>query len=320
MSVNNNIKIENSSLYEIDSLNTLMLLLGIHGEDELCKLCSVENYNIYYTGPKKRLVEAPYKRLKLIQKKFNNYLQKIETPEYVFAGRKKTSNILNAKVHIDCNDMMCADIKKFFPSTNIIYVKQFLIKYLKMTEEVANILSKILTVNNHLPTGAPSSVLLTYWSYKDTFDAIHVFAENIGIKMTIYVDDMTFSAKSKISRLLTPFVDKKLSSVGLTLHPEKIKRYKCSKYKHSTGVCIDKRHQMRIPNKTRKKLIDLIEGKNICDLTTQELEKGISSIKYMQGIEPKAFQHTLEKMKEEYKLRPKSEKMKKHRNKRYLYN
>ena len=71
--MNNNIKIENSSLYGIDSLNTLMLLLGIHGEDELCKLCSVENYNIYYTGPKKRLVEAPYKRLKLIQKKFNNY-------------------------------------------------------------------------------------------------------------------------------------------------------------------------------------------------------------------------------------------------------
>ena len=32
----------------------------------------------------------------------------------------------------------------------------------------------------------------------------------------------------------------------------------------------------------------------------------------MQGIEPKAFQCTLEKMKEEYKVRPKSEKMKKH--------
>lgn len=239
-------------------------------------------------------------------------MQKIETPKYVFAGCKKTNNILNAKVHIDCNDMMCTDIKKFFPSTNIKYVKQFLIKHLKMTEWIANILSKILTVNNHLPTGSPSSVLLAYWSYKDTFDTIHDFTENIGIKMTIYVDDMTFSARSKISRTLIPFVDKKLSNVGLTLHPEKIKRYRCSKYKHSTGVCIDKRHQMRIPNKMRKKLIDLIESKNICDLTTQELEKGISYIKYMQEIEPNAFQRTLEKMKEEYKLRPKSEKMKKH--------
>ena len=67
-------------------------------------------------------------------------------------------------------------------------------------------MSRILTVNNHLPTGAPSSVLLTYWSYKDTFDTIHDFAEDIGIKMTIYVDDMTFSAKSKISRTLIPFI------------------------------------------------------------------------------------------------------------------
>ena len=312
MNANNNIKIEHSSLYGITSLNTLILRLGIHGEEELNKLCSVENYNIYHTGPKRRLVEAPNKRLKLIQKRFNNYLQKIETPKFVFAGRKKTNNILNAKVHKDCNDMICTDIKKFFPSTNIKYVKQFLIKYLKMTEGIADILSRILTVNNHLPTGAPSSVLLTYWSYKDTFDTIHDFAEDIGIKMTIYVDDMTFSSKSKISRTLIPIIDKKLSNVDLTLHPEKIKRYKCSKYKHSTGVCIDKKHQLRIPNKTRKKLIDLIEGKNICDLTTQELEKGISSIKYMQGIEPKAFQCTLEKMKEEYKVRPKSEKMKKH--------
>ncbi len=105
MNANNNIKIEHSSLYEIASLNTLILLLGIHGKEELNKLCSVENYNIYHTGPKKRLVEAPNKRLKLIQKKFNNYLQKIETPKYVFAGRKKTNNILNAKVHIDCNDI-----------------------------------------------------------------------------------------------------------------------------------------------------------------------------------------------------------------------
>lgn len=312
MSVNNNIKIENSPLYGIDSLNTLIILFGIHGEEELNKLCSVKNYNIYHTGLKKRLVEAPNKRLKLIQQKFNNYLQKIETPEFVFAGRKKINNILNAKVHIDCNDMMCTDIKKFFPSTNIKYVEQFLIKYLKMSKDIANILSKILTVNNHLPTGAPSSVLLTYWSYKDTFDTIHDFAEHIGIKMTIYVDDMTFSSKSKIARTLLPFVDKELLNVDLTLHPDKIKRYKCSKYKHSTGVCIDKKHQMRIPNKTRKKFIDLIEGKNICHLTTQELEKGISSIKYMQGIESKAFQRTLEKMKEEYRLRPKSEKMKKH--------
>ena len=182
--------------------------MGIHGEEELNKLCSVENYNIYHTGPKRRLVEAPNKRLKLIQKRFNNYLQKIETPKFVFAGRKKTNNILNAKVHIDCNDMICTDIKKFFPNTNIKYVKQFLIKYLKMTEGIADILSKILTVNNHLPTGAPSSVLLTYWSYKDAFDTIHDYAENIGIKMTIYVDDMTFSSKSKISRTLIPFVDK----------------------------------------------------------------------------------------------------------------
>lgn len=312
MSAGNFMELEHSPLFGIDSLKSLTLLLNISDEEELDKLCSTENYHIYFSGSNKRLVEAPNDRLKTIQKTFNKYLQKIETPKYVFSGRKKTNNILNAKEHINCNDMICTDVKKFFPSTNIKYVKHFLISHLKMEKKVANILSKLLTVNGHLPTGAPSSVLLTYWAYKETFDKIHDFAERIGLKMTIYVDDITFSSKSKISKILLSYVKKELSNVGLTLHPDKIRRYRCSKYKHTTGVCIDKKHQLRIPNKTRKKLMDLIEGENICDFTTQKLEKIISLIKYMQRIEPKSFQQLLKKVKEEYKLRPNNEKMKKH--------
>ena len=78
-----------------------------HIEDELKTLLSNNNYKVYTVGPKNRIIEEPDKKLKNIQTKFNKLLQQIETPPYVFAGRKKMNHISNAKAHIDCNDMIC---------------------------------------------------------------------------------------------------------------------------------------------------------------------------------------------------------------------
>ena len=95
MNVHNGIKIEDSSLYRINR-ECLFLLLGIKNNDELKTLLSNNNYKVYTVGPKNRIIEEPDKKLKNIQTKFNKLLQQIETPPYVFAGRKKMNHISNA--------------------------------------------------------------------------------------------------------------------------------------------------------------------------------------------------------------------------------
>ena len=174
MNVHNGIKIEDSSLYSINR-ECLFLLLGIKNNDELKTLLSSNNYKVYTVEPKNRIIEEPDKKLKNIQTKFNKLLQKIETPPYVFAGRKKMNHILNAKAHIDCNDMICTDIKKFFPHTKIKYLQEFLETNLMFSPDLALDIANLLTINGHLPTGAPSSPLLTFWSYKIVFDKIYDF-------------------------------------------------------------------------------------------------------------------------------------------------
>ena len=305
MNVHNGIKIEDSSLYSINR-ECLFLLLGIKNNDELKTLLSSNNYKVYTVGPKNRIIEEPDKKLKNIQTKFNKLLQQIETPPYVFAGRKKMNHILNAKAHIDCNDMICTDIRKFFPHTKIKYLQKFLETNLKFSPDLALDVANLLTINGHLPTGAPSSPLLTFWSYKIVFDKIYDFATNLGITMTIYIDDMTFSSKSKVSKKLIPFVDAELTKVGLELHPEKLKNFKCSKYKHVTGVCIDRKHRLVVKNEHRNNLLKILNSKDdITQLSTEQIETCIGMIKSMQLIEPKIFEPTLKKLKEIYKLRPK---------------
>lgn len=305
MKQNNDIKIEDSVLYNIDSLEKLMLILGISSKSEFIELAKNTNYKVYRIEAKNRLVEEPNEKLKKVQTKFNKLLQQIITPEYVFAGRKKMNYIKNALAHIDCNDMICTDIKKFFPNTNKTYTLSFLTDYLKMSKEIAEILASILTIDGHLPTGAPSSPLLTFWSYRIVFDKIYFFAKNLGIKMTIYIDDMTFSSKSKVSSSLIPFIREELMKVELKLHPDKIKRFKCSKNKHVTGNCINRKHQLMVPNRQREKLINLIKDKDLNNLSTKELKSGIGQIKTMQLTEPKIFEPTLKKLINIYNKRPK---------------
>ena len=300
----NDCTIDKSALYGLSDISKLLSLLGILSEEKLLAFCDDSNYKVYPTyklvngEKKKRIVEAPNKELKKIQSIFNNLLQCIITPSYVHAGRKKMSYIQNAKEHINCNDMLCTDIRKFYPHTKKKFLVDFLINDLKIASNVAKILGELLTYKGHLPTGAPSSQLLTFWSYKKTFDSIYEFCKMEDITMTLYVDDMTFSSKTKISHKLFPFLSKEVKKVYLEIHPEKIRRFNNTKYKHVTGVCITSKHKLKVPNSKGYEVIKMLKNynENFDGLTKKDKLKIIGQIKAIQQIEPKKFQKTLDKI------------------------
>lgn len=296
--------IEKSALYGLSDITKLLNILGVLSEEKLIKFCDDSNYSVYpiyktVNGQKKkRIVEAPNKELKKIQSAFVEILQCIVTPAYVHAGRKNMSYIQNAKVHINCNDMLCTDIRKFYPHTKKEYLINFLINDLKITSKLAKILGELLTYKGHLPTGAPSSQLLTFWSYKKTFDNLYEFCKSEDITMTLYVDDMTFSSKTKITNKLLPLIIKEIKKVNLEIHPKKIKRFNNTKYKHVTGVCITKKHELKIPNSKGYEVIEILKKYNndLDGLTQKDKLKLIGEIRAVQQIEPKKFQKTLEKV------------------------
>ncbi len=195
-------------------------------------------------------------------------MQRINVPDFVKAGRKGSCYVDNGKAHINGKYFFCSDVEKFFPSSRRQKVFQFLFYDLKMGNDIASLLTNILTFDNHLPTGAPSSQLLTYWAYKKTFNDIYEKALSMDICMTLFVDDLTFSSSKPIPADFKRYVISRLKSEGLSVNKKKTKTYSINQYKKTTGTVISPDNKILVPNKLQHKIYIL---KHKEDKTSKEI-------------------------------------------------
>ena len=79
----------------------------------------------------------------------------------------------NAQKHRFKREVTTIDIAHYFPNTSEKYIRQFFEKKLGVKKEVADILVKLTTHKNHLPTGAPTSTLLSCFVHQEIFDSIY---------------------------------------------------------------------------------------------------------------------------------------------------
>ena len=107
-----------------------------------------------------RNISAPKKELKQIQRLIHKLLEHYITfPDYFFGGIKKKSNIKNAKVHKGKKYHFVIDIKNCFPSISN-KMNYSLIKNLGFSDDICRIITKLTTVDGHLPQGTPTSMIL----------------------------------------------------------------------------------------------------------------------------------------------------------------
>lgn len=97
------------------------------------------------------------------------------------------------------------DISKFYDSASYgkIY-KMFKEKFL-VENDIAWILTNLVTYKGGLPTGSPTSQLIAYWAYRDMFHEIYDVVVKRGCRFSLSVDDMTFTLKNHISMELNDF-------------------------------------------------------------------------------------------------------------------
>lgn len=276
---NKTYSIEKSSLYELKSRKKLIEIFYIRNYKILESLANNKaNYKVYSIDnknkPTKRKIEEPKDLLKTFHRRFNALLQRIDVPDFVKAGRKGSCYVDNGKAHINGKYFFCSDVEKFFPSSRKQKVFQFLFYDLKMGNDIASLLTNILTFDNHLPTGAPSSQLLTYWAYKKTFNDIFEKAQSMDICMTLFVDDLTFSSSKPIPEEFKRYVISRLKSEGLSVNKKKTKTYGINQYKKTTGTVISPDNKILVPNKLQHKIY-------ILKLKEDKTSKEIMSLKGM---------------------------------------
>lgn len=144
-------------------------------------------------GEKDRQVEVPKVVLERIHRRLFNLLERIEKPDYLHSGVRGRSYISNAKVHIGAVPLVKLDLKKFYPSVDGARVSRFFTGTMRCSPDVAALLTRLCTFENHVPTGSCVSQLLAFYAAKPLFDELHALAAGAEVRDSCYVDDLTWS-------------------------------------------------------------------------------------------------------------------------------
>lgn len=284
--------INQSPLYRLRKKSDLERLLGLEPGVLKKEICLDSQYSVFYikkkSGGERTVVNPNGKRVVQIQKSLFKYLNRIERPEWVKSGRKSESYITNAAEHVDFSYGMKSDISCFYDSVAYNRIRKFFLEKLEMPQDVAEIMTRMVTYKRHLPTGGKVSMLIAYFAYEDMFKEIRQTAEKQGIVFTLYVDDLSFSSEERISADFFDDVYRIVARYGLKAKWSKTQFYSNGGYREYTGVGIKDR-EMILPNDRRR---DIIECFKACQDNPEDMKLLASlngKLNAARQVEPDAF-------------------------------
>lgn len=160
-----------------------------------------QTFAVHKRSGKQRIINAPDRRLKMLQRKICDLLTllyKRRNPVHGFVAERSVKT--NAQSHIGSKYVANLDLKDFFPSITERRVTGVLTA-LGIGRDVAEILSSICCVNGGLPQGAPSSPILSNMICFRLDKELMTFAKGARCIYTRYADDLTFSSYQPLTGL-----------------------------------------------------------------------------------------------------------------------
>lgn len=176
----------------------LLAYLGL-GAAELKKIWyyreeMYQHFSIAKSPKKVRMISAPDKRLKYLQRKLADKLTEIYRPRNPVHGFVADRSVkTNALSHLNRRFVVNIDLKDFFPTITQGRVKGMLFS-LGIDARVAEIIAQICCNNRHLPQGAPSSPVLSNMICFRLDKRLMGIAKESRCIYTRYADDITFSS------------------------------------------------------------------------------------------------------------------------------
>lgn len=228
--------------------------------EELRLLRSDKLYNVFSPKDSNREIQEPTGKLKMALSILKKELAKENFPDWLMSAKGK-GHIKNAMLHCGESQFgMKMDISHFYRSCK----KEYIFKFFNhqdgygLSKGVSSTLAQITTYNGHLPTGAPTSPYLAFLAYRKCFEEIFNLANAHGFKMTLYVDDLTFSfgeLSYQSVGWLKRTIKQILNRYQLNIKTSKTRTYWPNEKKMITGVPVYLR-TLLYPNKIQKKIHD----------------------------------------------------------------
>jgi RNA-directed DNA polymerase len=218
-----------------------------------------------FTIPKKsggfRIIQAPDKNLKRIQKKLSFVLNDLYIPNGNSHGfvkkSKKTSyhTLSNAKAHVGKNFVWNIDITDFFSSIPTAAVAANLMEPpFKFVAEKAKYIALLICYKKQLPTGSPCSPIVSNIvcnsldkKMQSWVNELNKTDENLQLVFTRYADDITFSSSDQLSNIQKQEVYGILAEYGFAVNAKKNREQHKMQAQWVTGIKVNEK-----PNLDRK--------------------------------------------------------------------
>ncbi len=252
---------------KIDTLDHLIATLDI--KDGVFYHC-VENAAVLYSeiklvkkDGKTRLINAPQKKLKIIQRLLlDKVFSGIKLLPCVYGFSSSTSVVANAKVHSKSDHLLNLDLQNFFPSVHMERVKGL---YADIgLGNIAAVLCRLTTLEHQLPQGAPTSPFLASLALTNLDHRLYSLARKNNLFYTRYFDDLSFSGGKRVT-VIEKDILRIIVEEGYKTKKSKRALYEKGETKEINGICA-------LKGKLFLKNTDEILG-YINDLATYGLER-----------------------------------------------
>ncbi|MDE0151092.1 MAG: reverse transcriptase family protein [Bdellovibrionales bacterium] len=292
-----NYPIELSPLYRLRNERKLALLLQVKTKT-LHKLRS-DSFYIVYTkqGTKQREIQEPKKQLKQVHKKIKKLLQRIETPSLLISGKKGNSFVTNAQQHLASRYFLITDIEGFYKNSRREFVFKFFKFQMKMSEDIAWLMTDLVTYKDFIPTGSPTSQIIAYFAYAPTFQRINEIANQHDCKLSVYVDDLTISSKKPIPTRMPHWINNEFKKVFHQIKKRKTRFFYPFQHKIITGCCISPKGALRVPNRIRLRIKQ--EDKNHISGKSIKPNRLLGMMLSARQIEPNIYKYKFFHLKKE---------------------
>lgn len=239
-----------------------------------------------------RALHIPSDQLKEVQKRLNRKLFQTLRPHSATACVPERGVRWALEQHAPMPHLYHGDISSFFPSTSRDRVLRRL-RRLRVREPLDALLADLVTVDDQLPQGAPTSVAIGDIVLFPLDVRIDGLAKNNGLQYTRYIDDIALSGGRRVHGRYSGYVEDYADVEGWDLN-EKGGRYGPDERQELLGAVINLK-----PNVSKEYYSDLrsvlrLAARGRIELTSEQLEKLESQVQWVRHLNPEGAEHLIE--------------------------
>jgi retron-type reverse transcriptase len=186
-----------------------------------------------------REIHAPCKSLKHIQRRIlRRLVEPHDRHEAVHGFRRRRGIASNAAPHVGREMVLSLDLANFFPTVSAKRVYG-LWRALKWPQNLASMLTRLVTWQGVLPQGAPSSPALANLVARRLDCRLAGLARHRGLNYTRYADDLTFSGQAAPVRAAFPLIARIVEEEGFHLNKKKVRFMRRGRRQTVTGLVVN---------------------------------------------------------------------------------